>query len=176
MKLIKIDKDNMLNGPGIRQVLWFSGCSHKCPGCHNPETWNPEVGENFTEETIQKIVSLCNNDYTSGLTLTGGDPFFPANNSEMFYFLREFKEELPNKTVWAWTGFTYEYIIQRPEMRRILDYIDILIDGKFDAEQRKLDLLRPNSRELLKYRGSSNQRIIDVAKSYAEDSIVLLDS
>lgn len=156
-------------------MLWFSGCSHQCEHCHQPHTWNPQVGHDFTEETIEKIISITDNDYTAGITLTGGDPFFPENNQEMFYFLREFHEELPTKTVWAWTGFTYEYIVEQPGMKRILDYVDVLVDGKFDYQQRQIDLQQPNHKELLKYRGSTNQRVIDVNKSYENNSVILYD-
>lgn len=133
------------------------------------------MGEEFTEKTVDRIISICDNDYTDGITLTGGDPFFPNNNKDMFYFLRQFHEELSRKTVWAWTGFTYEYIINNPEMKRILDYVDVLIDGKFSQEQREIDLTFPNHKELLKYRGSTNQRVIDVNKSYENNSVVLYD-
>ena len=156
-------------------MLWFSGCSHHCEQCHNPETWNPQLGQDFTEETIEEIVSITDNDYTAGITLTGGDPFYPENNQSMFYFLREFHEELPRKTIWAWTGFTYEYIIEQPEMKRILDYIDVLVDGEFDYQQRQTDLQQSNHKELLKYRGSTNQRVIDVNKSYENNSVILYD-
>ena len=171
MNLIRIDKDNMVNGPGIRQVLWFSSCSHHCPGCHNPETWDPNCGHLFTEEDKEKIFNLCDNDYTSGITLTGGDPFHPNNREELAEFASEFEARFPGQTIWCWTGYNIQNILNE----ELLQYIDVLIDGKFDKEQRELDLQRENSTELLQYRGSSNQRIIDVQKTLKNNSVVLYD-
>lgn len=174
-KYIRIDRDNMVNGPGVRQVLWLSGCSHYCKNCHNPESWNPEYGQPFTEETQKYLFSLCDNNYTAGLTLTGGDPFFNIN---IFYvpilnLVKSFKEKFPTKTIWCWTGFLFENLLENQYAKEILNHIDILIDGEFKKEVREQDLEQPNSTYILKYRGSSNQRIIDVKESLKNNKVIL---
>lgn len=170
MKIIKISKDNMLNGPGIRQVLWFSGCCNFCENCHQKYTWDPDLGEDFTQEKIEEVIRLCDNDYTQGITLTGGDPFYPKNREALFDFVKQFKERLPEKDIWCWTGYTIEELIKEPSA---VPYIDVMVDGKFDKDQREEDLKLLNAAELLRYRGSTNQRVIDVQKSIRDNAVIL---
>ena len=159
MKYITLEKGSITNGPGLRTVLWVSGCSHQCYKCHNPETWDCGYGENYTDEVFDKIIDSMK--IASGLTLSGGDPMFEGNRDEILKLCRRFKEECPDKNIWMWTGYKYEEI--QDFLPEILNYIDIIIDGPFIHS-----LKSPN----LKYRGSSNQRVIDVKKSVKERRVV----
>jgi anaerobic ribonucleoside-triphosphate reductase activating protein len=179
MNFIRIDKDNLVNGPGIRLVLWVSGCNHHCENCHNPESWNKNLGTEFSEETLEYLTKELSSDHYAGLTITGGDPFFPENRSEVAKILSHIKTVLPNKNIWCWTGYEWEKLIPNIESidsnsleYRILKNIDVLIDGKFSMEQRKIDLQNSEQKEILKYRGSSNQRIINVQKSLNERRLI----
>lgn len=172
---LKIINDDITNGPGVRTTIWFSGCSHKCKNCFNSESWNPKLGQSFTDETKEYLFSLCDNNYTSGLTLTGGDPFF---NIDLYYetlldLVKSFKEKFPLKTIWCWTGFSYEELLSNQYAKEILQYIDVLIDGEFKQEIREQDLKQPNASYILRYRGSSNQRVIDIQKSLASNKVIL---
>lgn len=180
MNFIKIEKDNLLNGPGIRVVLWLAGCTHGCKNCHNPETWNKNIGEIFDEREEEKLMKELEKDYISGLTLTGGDPLFPENRKELLRLLTKIKERFPKKSIWCWTGFTIENII--PDFfstgntdtieYKILSNIDVLVDGPFKSDIREQDLKNPNSVQILKYRGSSNQRIINIKNTLQERKVV----
>lgn len=127
------------------------------------------LGNDFTDDILNDIIISTDKDYIDGITLTGGDPFFGLNNKDMYKFVLKFKQLLPEKTIWAWTGFRYEDIMNDLDKRKILEFIDVLVDGKFDINLRNKDLL---SKADLKYRGSSNQRVIDVKKSIKSNSIV----
>jgi anaerobic ribonucleoside-triphosphate reductase activating protein len=180
MNYIKIEKDNLLNGPGIRMVLWLAGCSHGCKNCHNPETWNKNLGHEFDIFAEAAIIDGLNKDYVSGLTLTGGDPLFPENRKEVLKLLETVKSEYPNKNIWCWTGFTIEQLIPDFFERgntdsieyKILSNIDVLVDGPFRQDIRENDLKRPDSSVLLRYRGSSNQRIINIKETLKERKVV----
>lgn len=139
----------MLNGDGLRVVLWVSGCAHGCKGCHNPITWDPKSGLPFDEAAKQEIFTELEKDYISGLTLSGGDPLFPGNRSTIEQLVKEVKENFPNKTIWLYTGYDWEAISNLP----LIQYIDIVVDGKF------IESLKDAK---LHWRGSSNQRVIDV--------------
>lgn len=147
MNYLNISKDDLLNGEGVRVVLWVTGCNHYCKGCQNPETWNPRAGKLFTEQTKRKLFELLSRDYIDGLTLSGGDPLFPSNRDELTKLCKEVKEKFPNKDIWCWTGYLYEEVKFLP----IMKYIDVLIDGPYIEELRDITL---------QWRGSSNQKII----------------
>ena len=127
MRYHDITKDDMKNGDGLRVVLWLSGCEHACQGCHNPVTWDPDDGLIFDDKAKAEVFELLSRDYISGITLSGGDPLFPGNRAEVLGLLKEIREKFPLKTVWCYTGYTYEDI----EDLEHLDYIDVLVDGKY---------------------------------------------
>lgn len=164
MNYLKLETDSMVNGTGLRVVLWVSGCSHGCVGCHNPHTHNPKAGVPFTEQTIKEVEELLNKDYIQGLTISGGDPFHPNNQSIVFILCRHIKDKFPDKNIWVYTGYSYEDI--KTNTPHLLYYVDVLIDGKFVLEQKNTSL---------HYKGSSNQRIIDVKKSFDKGEIVLMN-
>ena len=110
MRYHDITKDDMKNGDGLRVVLWLSGCEHACQGCHNPVTWDPDDGLVFDEKAMAEVFEILSRDYISGITLSGGDPLFPGNRREVLELLKEIKEKYPKKTVWCYTGYTYEDI------------------------------------------------------------------
>lgn len=164
MNIIKIETDNFVNGPGIRTVVWVAGCRHKCKGCHNPETWNFNYGEKYSEKHLEQILSYLEKDHISGLTVSGGDPLDYMNITEVRQICKAVKERFPNKSVWIYTGHVYEDY----KTDSIMDYIDVLIDGEFVEELKN----KPKA----KWRGSSNQRLIDVRKSQETCTIQQLDS
>ena len=160
MRIIRIDKNNQVNGDGLRCVIWFAGCTHKCPGCHNPETWSFDCGHDITMQDMDTIYDQLEREEISGITLSGGDPIY--QQKELIPFLKQIKTNFPNKTIWCYTGFLYEEICNSP----VMEYVDVLIDGPYVAA------LNPGPCKVL-WRGSTNQRIIDVQKSLEEDSIIL---
>ena len=162
MNYMKIDNCDLVNGIGCRVSLWVSGCGHHCPSCHNPETWNPKNGKPFTQEAEDYFFKCLDSDYIDGATYTGGDPLMSYNILEIKRLMKKQKELYPNKTIWCWSGYTYEYLLIHN--KEVLQYIDVLIDGRFE-----IDKFNPN----LKWRGSANQRVIDVQSSLATDSLVL---
>lgn len=170
MNYANIKRIDVANGPGIRVSLFVSGCTHHCKGCFNPETWDFNFGELFTEKQIDEIISYLEPDHIKGLSLLGGEPFEYSNQQGLLPLLRKFKEVYPNKDVWCYTGYLFdkhiikEMMVKWPETREIIKYIDIIVDGKFEQELKDLNLI---------FRGSSNQRIIDVQKSLEADEIVL---
>ena len=149
MNYHNITKDDMLNGDGLRVVLWVSGCSHGCKGCHNRITWDPNGGLPFDAAAKQEIFDELDKPYVSGLTLSGGDPLFPGNRDTITALVQEIKEKYPAKTIWLYTGYEWEEIKTLP----LIPYVDIIVDGKF------IESLKDNK---LHWRGSSNQRLIDV--------------
>lgn len=166
MKYHDITKDDMLNGDGLRTVLWVSGCSHCCRECHNPITWDANEGLPFDGKARKEILEELEKDYISGLTLSGGDPLHAANRGEILSLVKEVKEKFPDKTIWMYTGFTWEAIesMASKEVFEIMEYIDVLVDGEFVAELN-------NTR--LYWRGSSNQRVIDVKATKEAGSVIL---
>lgn len=162
MNYHNITKDDMLNGDGLRVVLWLAGCTHRCPGCQNPITWDVNGGIPFDDEAKQELFNELAKEYISGITLSGGDPLHPSSIGEVGKLVQEIKQKFPNKTIWLYTGFNFEDI-------RNIDFIkdiDVIVDGKF-----VLDLLDVQ----LHWKGSSNQRVIDVKPSLSFDSIILHD-
>jgi anaerobic ribonucleoside-triphosphate reductase activating protein len=160
MNYIKIRNFDISNGPGISVTLFCSGCIHNCTGCHNPETHCFNAGKPFTEETLQLILDLCKPNYISHLALTGGDPCHSKNWPTIKELVRQFKERYPEKNVWLWTGYKWEDVAED----LIGSGIDVVVDGQFKEELKDLRL---------KYRGSSNQRVIDVWKSGLTNPILL---
>lgn len=145
MKYCGLNKEDTVNGPGVRVSLFVSGCRNHCPGCFNPETWDFEHGEAYTQQTEKEIIEAINAPYISGLSLLGGDPFEPENEAALIPLVQ--KVRATGKTVWCWTGYTLEQLKDRP----LLKYIDVLIDGPFIQNQKDLSL---------PYAGSKNQRVI----------------
>ena len=162
MRVLKVYTNDIGNGPGVRVSVWCSGCKHKCPECHNPETWDPDQGKDLVC-CWDKILEACDNPEIQGLTITGGDPFDPDWNEIGTYDLtRKFKLRFPNKDVWVWTGYLYEQIFPL-----YLKYIDVLVDGKYIHKLRDVTL---------PYSGSRNQRVIDVQRSLKEDKVICIDT
>ncbi|MBP5198512.1 MAG: anaerobic ribonucleoside-triphosphate reductase activating protein [Lachnospiraceae bacterium] len=150
-----ITKDDMLNGEGLRVVLWLSGCDHRCEGCHNPLTWDPDEGLVFDDEAKNEVFSYLSRDYISGLTLSGGDPLYVNNIDEVTGFCQVVKDRFPEKTIWLYTGNTFENIKKLDVMK----YIDVCVDGEFVKSLHDNNLL---------WKGSSNQRVIDVKKTFMQ--------
>ncbi len=168
MKYHNITKADMLNGEGLRVVLWVSGCNHACPGCQNQITWNANNGLLFDDTAKEEIFTELNNDWCSGLTLSGGDPLFPLNRETIALLVKEVKEKYPNKTIWCYTGYVWEELTKESKkdkfLTTILNNIDVLLDGKFILQE---------ADEKIHYVGSRNQRIIDVPKTLQNKKIVL---
>lgn len=164
MRYHNITKDDMLNGCGLRVVLWVSGCTHQCPNCHNPITWDLCGGLPFDQEAREELFEALSKDHISGLTLSGGDPLHPANRSEISELIYEVKKRFPEKNIWLYTGFSWEEIRELP----FLSLVDVIVDGRF---------IEAKKDPMLHWRGSSNQRIIDVKQTLKNTSgyIVLLD-
>ncbi len=163
MKFHNITKDDMLNGEGLRVVLWVSGCTHHCKDCHNPITWDIDSGVIFDEAAKSEIFEQLDKDYINGITLSGGDPLHPCNVDDIGKLVFDIKEKYPNKTIWLYTGFLWEEVRRLPFMKNI----DVLVDGKFVSELK-----------CAKYHwaGSTNQRIIDVKNSLKSEEVVLYDN
>lgn len=149
MRYHNITKDDMLNGDGLRVVLWVAGCNHCCKECQNPITWDPNGGLLFDEAAKQEIFEQLNKSYISGITFSGGDPLHPANRADVRALAAEIKEKYPDKTIWLYTGDSWENILHYP----IMKYLDVLVDGEFQIAKRDVKLL---------WKGSSNQRVINV--------------
>ena len=152
----KIDTMDIANGEGIRVTLFVSGCRNHCKGCFQPETWDFKYGQKFDEHTEEFIIKSLKSDYITGLTLLGGDPFEPENAFDLIGFLKKIKALYPHKTIWCYTGYVFENLITNPLYKQMLQLIDVLVDGKFEQELYQVGL---------KFKGSTNQRIIDVQKS-----------
>ena len=161
MNYHNITHDDMLNGPGLRTVLWVAGCEHKCKHCHNPETHPVNSGIPFDTDAYNELFTELRKDYVAGVTFSGGDPLHPNNRGTITSLARQIHETLPNKTIWLYTGYNYEDI----QDLEIMVYIDVLVDGKF------VNKLKDNN---LYWKGSSNQRVIDVQKTRQLGSIVIL--
>lgn len=165
-----IKKSDIANGVGVRVSLFVSGCTHHCKGCFNEETWDFQYGQIFTKKTQEQIFKWLESSYVSGLTVLGGEPMEYVNQQDLLPFLKEVKRRFPDKTIWCYTGYVFEKdILERmvPKWRctkPMLELIDVLVDGPFIEELKDITLL---------FRGSSNQRLIDVPKSLAAGETVL---
>ena len=162
MRYNLIRKMDISNGPGVRVSVFMQGCSFHCKNCFNPETWDLEGGKEFTDETIEKVLELCSKEHVKGLSILGGEPMHPKNIDATTKLAKAFKEKYPNKNLWVWSGFEFD---KDSKGKEVLNYIDVLIDGVYKDE-----LHDPT----LKWRGSSNQRVIDVQKSIKEGKVVML--
>ena len=172
MNYAGIKEFDIADGPGVRLSLFVSGCPHHCPGCFNEETWDENFGKPFTEETREHILTALENPVYQGLTLLGGEPLYPKNQTGLLPLVRDFKRRFPEKDLWCFTGYLYDRDIlgwmweELPETKELLRAIDVLVDGPFILAKKDLSLL---------FKGSSNQRTIDVRKSLAEGRIVCWD-
>ena len=170
MKYAAIKNCDIANGPGVRISLFVSGCTHRCKGCFNEVAWDFDYGQPFTQETIDEILEMLEPDYISGLTLLGGEPFEPQNQGPVLELLRQMKARYPDKTVWAFSGYLFDKDILAGRLgpwhvtETYLSYIDVLVDGPFVLEKKDLSL---------RFRGSTNQRLINVPASLREKRIVL---
>ena len=166
MKVLTITTPDIENGFGCRLTIWISGCNRKCPGCHNPHTWKYDQGkELLSDEVMDKIFYKAGQDYIQGITLSGGDPFDQGEEhlKELLEFIKEFKLRFPSKDIWVYSGGLYEDFMKDNILREILLWCDVLVDGPFIQEKKILDL---------PFRGSTNQRIIDIQKSIYSNTIV----
>lgn len=163
MQYNKIRKMDVSNGPGIRVSIFMQGCTFKCKGCFNPETHDFNGGKEFTDDTINRVLELCSKDHIVGLSILGGEPLHPKNIDGTTRLAKSFKDKYPDKTIWIWSGFLFDRDLKDKE---ILNYIDVLVDGQYNCE-----LYSP----ILRWKGSSNQRVIDVKKSLQKNKIVLLE-
>ena len=161
MYFADIKRVDVANGPGVRVSLFVSGCTHRCPGCFNPETWDFAFGAPFGEEQVREILALLDKSYIRGLSLLGGEPFEPENQEAVLALVRRVRRELPQKDIWCYTGYLYEELAAGQvgeHSRDLLEGLDVLVDGPFVEAQKDLKL---------RFRGSANQRIIDVPASLA---------
>lgn len=160
MRYHNITKDDMLNGSGLRTVLWVAGCNHNCKGCHNPITWDIRGGIPFDEAARQELFDAVAKPYISGVTLSGGDPLHPENREEIGKLIGELCSRFPNKTIWLYTGYDWEQICGLPFIKKV----DVVVDGEFVESLKDARL---------HWKGSSNQRVIDVQRSLLTGEVVL---
>ena len=167
-----VKNNDIANGEGIRTTLFVSGCRNKCKNCFNPETWSFTYGSEFTDEVAESIFKSVDYPFINGITVLGGEPMEPENQRDLLPFLREFKARFPQKTVWLYTGNLYEELTSAvgdfpkctEHTAELLSYVDILVDGRFEEEKKSLGII---------FRGSTNQRIIDMKKTAKSGSIVI---
>ncbi|MBQ7801647.1 MAG: anaerobic ribonucleoside-triphosphate reductase activating protein [Oscillospiraceae bacterium] len=170
MNYATIKNCDIANGPGVRVSLFVSGCTHHCKGCFNEVAWDFDYGEPFTRETMDRILDMLRPAYIKGLTLLGGEPFEPQNQGPILELLRRVKRELPQKSIWAFSGYLFDRDILTGRLgpweitEEILGYLDVVVDGPFVESKKNLSL---------RFRGSENQRLIDVPASLKEGEIVL---
>ena len=170
MNYAAIKNCDIANGPGVRVSLFVSGCTHRCPGCFNEVAWDFQYGEPFTEKTVESILAMLKPAYIRGLTLLGGEPFEPQNQGPVLELVRRIRQELPGKSIWAFSGYLFDKDILSGRLgdweitRELVGLLDVLVDGPFVQEKKNLSL---------RFRGSENQRLIDVPASLAAGDIVL---
>ena len=169
MNYADIKKIDVANGEGVRVSVFVSGCNHHCKGCFNQCAWDFNYGKEFSEKEEQQIIDYMNHDYISGLSLLGGEPLEPRNQEGLLPLVKKVKKKFPNKNIWCYTGFDFEKDVvgkmakDNETTRELLKYIDVIVDGKFEEDKRDLKL---------QFRGSSNQKIVDVKKSLQTGQIV----
>ena len=169
MNYADIKKIDVANGEGVRVSVFVSGCNHHCKGCFNQCAWDFNYGKEFSEKEEQQIIDYMNHDYISGLSLLGGEPLEPRNQEGLLPLVKKVKEKFPDKNIWCYTGFDFEKDVvgkmakNNETTRELLKYIDVIVDGKFEEDKRDLKL---------QFRGSSNQKIVDVKKSLQTGQIV----
>lgn len=172
MKIALIKKIDISNGPGIRLSIFVSGCRHACPGCFNKDIWDFKKGNELDENVLDEIISYLEKPYISGVSLLGGEPLEPKNHKGIYQILTRIKQNFPNMNIWCYTGFVYEYICENmigsfKYLNEIINMVDVLVDGRFEIDL--LDLK-------LQFRGSKNQRIIDLKKTRERNTIIWEDS
>ncbi len=160
MRYHKIRKMDIADGPGVRVSIFLQGCTFNCKNCFNPETHDFKGGEEFTDETIKEVLDLCDKEFINGLSILGGEPMHPLNIKGTIKLAKAFKERYPDKTIWSWSGFLIDNIVDK----EVLNYLDVLVDGQYVDE-----LHNPT----LKWCGSENQRVIDVKKTLKKGEVVL---
>lgn len=169
MNYADIKKIDVANGEGVRVSVFVSGCNHHCKGCFNECAWDFNYGKEFSEKEEQQIIDYMNHDYISGLSLLGGEPLEPRNQEGLLPLVKKVKEKFPNKNIWCYTGFDFEKDVvgkmakDNETTRELLKYIDVIVDGKFEEDKRDLKL---------QFRGSSNQKIVDVKKSLQTGKVI----
>ena len=163
MRYNLIRKMDISNGPGVRVSIFMQGCAFHCKNCFNPETWDFTAGKEFNDDTIKEVLDLCDKKQIKGLSILGGEPMHPNNQEGTAKLAKAFKEKFPDKTVWMWSGFKFDQDLKDKEAMK---YVDVLVDGTYTDELRN---------PTLKWKGSSNQRVIDVQKSLKENDVVLFD-
>lgn len=167
-----IKKSDVANGLGVRVSLFVSGCTHQCKNCFNKEAWDFHYGQEFTEKEIERILQELDHPYVAGLTLLGGEPLEHVNQQGLLPLLRKVKEKFPEKNIWCYTGYTFDTDVmgrmckEWKETPELISYFDVIVDGKFIEEKKNIKL---------RFRGSSNQRIIDVPKSLKEKKAILFE-
>lgn len=172
MNYADIKKVDIANGTGIRVSIFVSGCTHHCKGCFNEEAWDFKYGKEFDEDAKQTILKELENPHIAGLSILGGEPFEYSNQKGLLPLVKEIKEKYPEKSIWCYSGYTFDKDILQDMCRKweetpeLLSYMDVLVDGKFEEENKKVGL---------RFRGSTNQRIIDVKKSIKENKAVLFE-
>lgn len=172
MNYADIKRVDVANGEGVRVSLFVSGCNHHCKGCFNECAWDFNYGNKFTDENIDELINYLNHDHIEGLTLLGGEPLEYVNQEGILPLVKRVKEKFPNKNIWCYTGFDFEKDVvgkmskDNETTKELLNYIDVMVDGKFEEDKKNLKL---------KFRGSSNQRIIDVKESLKEHRVVQIE-
>ena len=170
MNYAEIKNCDIANGPGVRVSLFVSGCTHRCKGCFNQIAWDFSYGKSFTRDTIDEIMEMLRPKHIRGLTILGGEPFEPQNQAPVLELLRLIKSQLPEKSIWAFSGYLFEKDILAGKLgpweitKEYLSYLDVLVDGPFIEERKNL---------MLRFRGSDNQRLIDVPRSLKENTVIL---
>ena len=164
MKYNLIRKMDISNGPGVRVSVFMQGCEFHCKNCFNPETWSFTAGKDFDDSVIEEVLSLANHDHIRGLSILGGEPMHPKNIEGTTKLAKAFKEKYPDKDIWTWSGFLYEDYLSDKE---VMNYIDVLVDGRYVDEEHD---------PTLKWRGSKNQRVIDVVKTKKKGKVVLREN
>lgn len=167
MNYHNITHDDMNNGDGLRVVLWVAGCSHHCKDCHNPVTWNPADGIPFGLQDKEELYRELEKEYIAGITFSGGDPLHPDNRDAVDNLMQAVKRDFPDKTIWVYTGYTWEEVTQSQKMAAMMQSVDVLVDGRFVAELK--DVTYP-------WAGSTNQRVIDVQRTLKEGRVILHES
>lgn len=158
MRVIRIDYDDIVNGPGVRAVVWVSGCLHKCKGCHNPQTWDKDAGEEMSDSDVESLLEYIGKPYVHGVTFTGGDPLEKFNIKKVCSLAKKVKTKYPEKSVWVYTGYLWEDLFEQIDSyhrKCILTYIDVVVDGRFQRDRKVSG----------EFRGSLNQRLVDVRKT-----------
>lgn len=170
MNYIQIDETSICDGPGVRVVLWVSGCSVHCHGCHNPESWAFDAGNLFDQDAEKKLFTALNRPYIQGITLSGGHPLEPYNCHDVYILIQDIKKYCPNKNIWLYTGYTLsinDFLENTSEKNKIIRMCDVVVDGPYIESQRDVTL---------KFRGSSNQRLINVGETIHKQEIVTIQN